>query len=142
MSTDIVSNARQEYIEGLRKLADLLEATPELPIPAIYDTAVKWHEWNFAAEVARLSSLIPGTMRKNDPSEDWYNATYYELASAEKLGPFTLTVVSYRSTVCEKVQTGTKTVKVPAVEAAPAHVKEVPVFEYVCSPLLAKAVGA
>jgi hypothetical protein len=142
MSTDIVSNARQEYIEGLRKLADLLDATPDLPTPYMTNTGPRWSSYFDASEVARLASLVPGTMRKNDPNADGYNAEYYELTSDVKFGPFRLVVTSYRDTVCEKVQTGTKTVEHPRVKAAPARVEEVPVFEYVCSPLLAKAVAS
>jgi hypothetical protein len=142
MSTDIVSNARREYIEGLRKLADLLDATPDLPTPFLSGDTITWSDYYDAAEVARLSSLVPGRMLKNDPNEGGYDATYYRLTSNVKYGPFKLVVSSYRSTVCEKVQTGTKVVEVPPVEAAPGRVEEVPVFEYVCSPLLAKAVGA
>jgi hypothetical protein len=135
-------NHRQEYIDGLRKLADLLESTPDLPTPYLRGNDARWASYNDVAEVARLASLIPGTMRKNDPKESEYDATYYVLTSDVQFGPLRLTVTSYRATVCERVQTGTQIVEVPAVEAAPARVEEVPVFEYVCSPLLAKAVSA
>jgi hypothetical protein len=137
----IVTEPRQEYIDGLRKLADLLESTPDLPTPYLSGDEARWSSYYDAAEVARLASMLPGVKRKNDPSDGDYDATYYVLTSDVRFGPFKLAVSSYRATVCEKIQTGTQTVEVPAVEAAPARVEEVPVFEYVCSPLLAKAVS-
>ncbi|MFF1633940.1 hypothetical protein [Leifsonia sp. NPDC058248] len=142
MSIEIISDPRQEYIDGLRKLADLLESNPDLPTPYISSTTAIWSDWNDAAGVAKLASLIPGAMRKNDPNDGAYNAEYYELTSDMKCGPFQLQVRSYRATVCAKVQTGTKTVMVAAVKAAPARIEEVPVYEFVCSPLLAKAAAS
>jgi hypothetical protein len=139
MSNEI---ARQEYIEGLRQLADLLEATPDLPAPRMEYNSARWSAWSNAAEVARLASLVPGQMHKNDPNANDYNAEYYELTSSVQFGPFRLIVQSYRTTVCERVQTGTKRTMIEAVKAAPARFEDVPVFEYVCSPLLAKAVAS
>jgi hypothetical protein len=133
---------RQDYIEGLRKLADLLESTPDLPTPYLDDHSVRWSDYYSAANVARLAALIPGTMQKNDPDASDYDRTYYRLTSDVKLGPFELTVTSYRDSVCERVETGTKTVVVPAVEAEPARIEKVPIYEYVCKPLLAKAVSS
>lgn len=135
-------NSRQDYIDGLRQLADLLESTPDLPTPYVSGTSVFWADWHDAARVAKLASLVPGKLRKNNPSKGGYDAKYYELTSDKKVGPFELSVRSYRATVCEKVQTGTKTVTIPAVEATPERIEEQPVFEFVCSPLLAKAVSA
>lgn len=142
MPEAIVPNPRQDYIDGLRKLAALLESTPDLPTPYMTSDSVRWSAWSDAAEVARLAALLPGTMHKNDPTESDYHATYYVMTSSKRFGPFKLVVQSYRDTVCERIQTGTKTVRVPAVKAAPARVEEQPVFEYVCSPLLAKAVAS
>lgn len=131
-------NTRQGYIDGLRQLASLLASNPDIPTPYLSDNSITWSAWGDVAEVARLTTLIPGTLSKNDPDASSYDSTYYILTSSVKFGPFTLRICSERSTVCERVQTGMTTVVVPAVEAQPKRVEKVPVFEYVCSPLLAK----
>ena len=128
-----------EYVHSLRALADLLETHPELPKPVIGYTTVRFDYWgNDPAEVAKLARAIPGTMAKNDPKESSFDEKYYELTSNIKVGKFTVTVSAYRSSVCERVQTGTETVVVPEVVAVPEHTIERPIYAVNCSPLLEK----
>jgi len=132
-------NTRTEYIDRLRKLADLLESTPDLILPqAIQKTSIQFFPLG-AAETALTAKLLPTGWKKNDPNESKYDADYYILTG--KWEGVSLTILETRNVVCERIQVGKETVTVPAVEAAPETVVERPVYEFKCEPLLAKAVG-
>ena len=132
-------NARTEYIDRLRKLADLLEATPDLQLPfSVGEDEIQFFPYG-AAETANTARLFPSGWSKNDPNESSLDASYYILTG--KWEGAIVTVLESRSSVCERVQTGTESVIVPAVEAVPETVVERPVYEFKCEPLLAKAVG-
>jgi hypothetical protein len=127
-------NAREEYIARLRKLADLLEETPGLIMP--YD--INKDEIRFfpsgAKETAATARLFPSSWSKNDPKKSTYDASYYKLTGAWE--GVAVVVLEDRAAVCERVQVGTTVVE---HEAAEAYTEERPVYEYECSPLLAKA---
>ena len=133
-------SARTEYVARLRKLADLLEATPDL----IFPYNVSPHEITFlpsgAAETAVTAKLLPSSWAKNDPNKSDYDATYYVL-TGEWLG-VKLTIIESRKAVCERVRVGTERVTVPAAEAIPETVVSRPVYKWQCEPLLAKAVAS
>ena len=130
---------RTEYIDRLRKIADMLEATPELILPYI----IRHGEIHFyphgAVETAATAKLLPTGWTKNDPTASAYDADYYKLTGSWE--GITLTVLENRSAVCERVQVGTEKVIVPAVKASRATVEERPIWEFKCEPLLAKAVA-
>ena len=130
--------SRTEYIDRLRKLADLLEAKPELILPDITKSTIKfWCE--DAAQTAETAKLMPTGWAKNNPTTSGYDADYYRLTGNWEGA--SVVVVALRSDVCERVIVGTETVTVPAVKAALETVVQRPVYEYQCEPLLAKAVA-
>ena len=132
--------SRTAYIDRLRKLADLLEASPDLILPYnVHQGGISFYPTG-AAETALTAKLLPTGWTKNDPNKSSYDADYYRLTG--KWEGVRLTILELRSAVCERVQVGVEEVVVPAVEAAPETVVERPVFEYRCEPLLAKAVAA
>ena len=129
---------RTEYIDRLRKMADLLEATPDLVLPNIEQGSIRF--WcNGAAETAATAKLLPTGWEKNDPNASGYDADYYRLTGEWEGSE--IVVVALRNAVCERVIVGTETSTVPAVEATPETVEERPVYEFKCEPLLAKAVA-
>ena len=133
-------NARTEYIGRLRKLADLLEAKPDLILPQSVRSDEIMFLPNGAAETAQTARLLPTSWAKNDPHASDYDAKYYKL-TGEWEG-VEIIVLESRNAVCERVQIGFETVAVPAVEAAPETFEERPVYVFRCEPLLAKAVAS
>lgn len=131
--------SRTEYIDRLRKLADLLESTPDLILPyGVEKGEIIFYPFG-AAETASTAKLFPTGWQKNDPNRSDYDAQYYRLTGSWE--GVKVTITENRGAVCERVQVGTETVTVPAVEAQPETVVERPVYEFKCEPLLAKAVG-
>lgn len=134
-----MDETRAAAISGLRKLADLLEAHPELPLP--------YHGFGVPAKIYMLGSdrsafvdavrALPG---KADKRVD--NDTY---RVSVKLHGLEVEVVAYRDDVCERVVTGTrevtKTIPDPNVVVPVVEVTEVVEdVEWVCSPLLREPV--
>lgn len=141
--------ARVEYVAGLRALADLLESTPDLPLPT--EREITWAAHTFQIyegrepreTVATLARLLPGRLYKNDPAKGGYAEQYFELTG--KLYGLGLRVWAERSEVCRRVVTGTREVTetVPAPDAPTIEVtRTVEDVEWVCEPLLADAVVA
>lgn len=125
-----------EYAAGLREIADLLDAVPDLPTPNIDSDSVTFHLWTDAdKEVARFAKAIGGRWHKNDPKANEFEAKYYVLTHDHAFGPYKLRLLAQREAVCNRIQVGTRTVK---EEARAASVKEVPVYEWECVPLLKK----
>jgi hypothetical protein len=89
---------RAGFISGLQELAELLEWTPDLPLPSKIGTdgEVAWNVWpsmvdDVTAEVARIRRLLPPALwTKNDPTAGEYGAKYYELSAP--LHGLTLTI--------------------------------------------------
>ena len=130
---------RTEYIDRLRKLADLLEAKPDLILPyQVGKDSIDFYPTG-AAQTAQTAKLFPSGWTKNDPNASKYDADYYKLFG--KWEGVEIIILELRSAVCERVQVGSRTVIVDAVEAAPETTEERPVYEYICEPLLAKAVA-
>ena len=131
--------SRTEYIDRLRKLADLLEAEPDLILPyKIGKLEVVFYPTG-ATETAQTAKLLPTSWAKNDPNASSYDADYYKL-TGEWAGVI-LTIIEDRYAVCKRVQVGAEKVVHAAVKAKPQMVEERPVYEYQCEPLLAKAVA-
>lgn len=129
-----------DYTDGLREIADLLDAIPDLPDPWFNGNEVRFSCWGIdgkdpAPEVRRIAKLIGGRWHKNDPTAGRYDASYYTLTHDRKFGPFSLVVIAEREKVCVRKQVGVERVEHEAVEA---HVEEKPLYEWECVPLLAK----
>ncbi|MGW1682472.1 hypothetical protein [Saccharopolyspora sp. NPDC002376] len=135
--TDIDTLAQQQAA-GLRALADMIEANPE--IPATYlDEFFGINVWNpkSAEEMAAIAraALKHGAKVEKDIGETLYNLTI-------SWGPFKAKALGNRGAVCERVVTGTETVtrKVPDPSVVVPMVEvteEVETFEWRCAPLLA-----
>lgn len=143
---------RAEYIAGLRQLADLLDANPDLPVPTHGD--VSWLIFSvgsgsetaekLAAQKAQASVIvraIPATWHKRD-----MDTLFQYKAKLRGLG---IDVTVERAAVCERVVTSTETVtshvpdpeamaKVPLVEKT----ETVETVEWICRPLLSTEGGA
>lgn len=138
---------REEYTAGLRALADLLDATPDLPLPTTRDIqwAVHWYATTDDEKrtvMANIARLIPGRLTKNDPNTgDKYDSDYFRLTG--NIGGLPIEIWSQRESVCRRVVTGTREVTelVPADDAPMVEVTTtVEDVEWVCEPLLAQAV--
>lgn len=138
-------STRSEYISGLRKLADLLETQPDLPLP--FDggaennasTRITFYLLGDPRDVfVQAARALPGPLDKEVSGD-----TYRVVAHLDGLH---VQVVAYREDVCERVVTGTrevtKTVPDPMVTVPVVEVTEtVEDVRWVCSPLLASEQG-
>ena len=139
---------RAAYIQGLRQLADILEAHPEVPLP--YEggrrtTAITihfLHDDDPRAELATAARAIPCTWQKetSEPDPDGKWAAYFDLNG--QLGGLHLKLTAYRDAVCTRVVTGLEDREVQEI-VTPAVtrtiVKPVEVVEWDCGSLLAPA---
>lgn len=130
-----MSDRNRKAAEGLRALADLIEATPELEpvyIGGHFPLEV-WsaHNAETLAKIARVA-LAGGWKVDKDVSEMQYNL----LISRDG---FQVRALADRRAVCERVVTGTREVEKPDPAAPRVTVTE-EVVEWVCKPLLAEAV--
>jgi hypothetical protein len=143
MSND-ASTARQDYITGLRMLADLLEQNPDVklpydsgaaPSPARRVTLYFLHSRDPKADLTRFARLLPGRVDK-----EFSDNTFSVVG---RLAGLHIEATAYRDAVCERVVTGTRTVTTmvpdpnwngPMVE----QTDEVEDVEWVCHPLLAE----
>jgi hypothetical protein len=131
---------REEMISGLRAIADLLEAKPDLPVPSL--SQIDWDVWphevdNVPAEVARIARLLPTKLDKNAPG-NYFDDAYYTLIG--NVGGMPVRLLTYREKVCTRVVKGTETVTtlVPAPDAPMVEVTETrEIVEWECHSLLA-----
>jgi hypothetical protein len=134
-------NERTDYIEGLRQLADLLDANPDVPLPytgAGTFAPLQWVEVDDDARAvfAKVASIIPGTKTKRTDE--------YNFALAGQLAGLHVAVLAPRYAVCARVVIGTREVteEVPDPEAPKVTVTRTEeIVEWKCAPLLADATG-
>lgn len=107
-----MSDGRQEFIQGLRDLADFLEARPTVPTPNGY-----LNQYVFPSAF-RESARALGAFDKT-PSDDFYGAE-------RRFGPITLRLFTDRSAVCKRIVKGTR-----IIPAEPERTEEV--VEWECS---------
>lgn len=122
------ADKRQGYIDGLRKLADKLEAHPNAPVPFYGSSGFAqalvmcWTKEEFMA----AAKAFGGKKVQTDSGVAFENT----------LGEFHLKVMAVGNSVCERVQVGTKTeieYNVPdEVRAQYAVQVEVPQYETRC----------
>lgn len=141
--TDNEANARREYNDGLRQLADFLDAHPEVPLPYMgsYQTGtfqptmsiilIGDDQKEILADIARAM----GTAAKRVDDDRF-----------RQFGGIALSVSASREQVCERVVVGTheEIVEEPDAEALAAVptrkvTKVVEDVEWKCTPLLAAA---
>lgn len=135
---------RQQFLNELRQVLDLLEANPEIEMPRGLGSS-KWDPlaWypSSPVEAAKIVRALGGRWEKNDPNESEYDATYLKMEAKLGLELHVQLVVS-REGVCEKKVVGTERKKVEKViqEKVTEEVYEdVPVIEFECKSLLSLA---
>lgn len=121
----------KEYADGLRQIADFLEAHPEIDLPEARLT-------NYSLD----KSKAPLVARAMGKAEKVWADTLFTLR--RNFGEITLEYHGLRSNICERVivgKTHVPEVHVPARIAEEAHTvpaHEEPVYEWRCSPVLGK----
>ena len=108
---------REEYITGLRDIADFFEARPDLPVPHYGESIYIWEK---SLTNARERALQMAPCEKH-----YVGDSYYQLA--KEFGPHKVVVSWNRDDICERVQVGTKHVPAYTVEA-----HDEPVYEWDC----------
>lgn len=118
-----MNEARAEYVEGLRQLANLLEGDEKIPLP---EATLSSYRLNTKAEAAELIRNL-GSCRKE------YNDSLFNVT--KKLGGITYQVIFRRDAVCEAKVIGKKIL--PARPAQPAQPEqEVDDIQWVCASIL------
>lgn len=135
-NTNATPDRRAEYTAGLRMLADLLDAHPELMTPHNEIQVIPIGAELAREQLAAWARALPGKKDKQITDE-----------MANLLGSLRgvkIQVLAYRDEVCERVTTGvetvTKRVKDPAALAAVPEIEvteQVEQYEWVCRPMLA-----
>jgi hypothetical protein len=136
--TDSTETVRAEYIAGLRVLADLLEARPEIPAPYHGRSTELAIFTSGKDELVAAARAFPGKLDKT--YDDNSSAFGFELHG--RLRGLRVVIYGDRNEVCRRVVTGTREVTktVPAPDAPMVEVTEtVEDVEWVCEPLLAEA---
>lgn len=153
--TDTDTHTRTNYTAGLRQLADLIDAHPDLPQPYINAHSsgsvveAHWylHIWSDdlteqKTTAAAIVSTLGGHWDKNERTYD------DGLEFTQTRDGLSLEVVVNRAAVCERVVTGSHEVTVPATPAIPARsataerVETIEDVQWVCSSLLAQLVAS
>ena len=111
---------REDFIEGLRDLADFYEERALLPVPTHIAT-FSLPYCNSKEELVQMALLFK-------PCEKDFTGSFKRIN--RKFGPLTLQAAAWRGDVCERVVTGTRTVAeqiTPAqeVEIVPEHEEDI-----------------
>jgi len=117
-----------EFVSGLRALADYYERHSELPLPDFgISGEVQIFDVNGKDEMAKIAGIF-GNCEKE---YDWM------FRLKKKLGPFTLCAIDYKDQICTKRVVGTRQVekRVPTEFAMVTETEEI--VEWDCGPLLA-----
>lgn len=110
----MTADRRAATIQGLRDLADFIEAHPQIPLPFMPGFDVMFDD----VDALRAAFHLTGKWdKKYLPTYAYYRKDF---------GPVGLELTIARDKVCRRVQTGTK-----RVEAVEAH--DEPVWDWVCT---------
>lgn len=131
---------RAGYIAGLRRLADVLEAHPDIPLPYHGSwagiTIHYLHDEDARANMAAAARAFGGTWDKT--ASEGERSEYFDLTT-KLAGGLLLELTAYRSAVCERVVVGVETVtkQVPDPAAPLVEVSEVvETVQWKCAPVL------
>ena len=124
----------QEYVAGLRALADWYEQRPDVPLP---EAEISVYGVTGRTDTETEKEAAQWIMREATPCEKHYVDDLFHLKKA--FGPITLRFVFWRNKVCERIVVATEEVPERVVPAQPervepAHVKEI--VEWRCEPVL------
>ena len=122
---------RDDYIAGLRQLADLLERNESLILP--YSSYSAFNMFTHSKkELQDWAKAFPGTLEKEFSDID--------IILKGALNGISIKIYGDREGVCERVVVGTREVKhpaTPAYEAKPERIEIVEEVEWICGSLLA-----
>lgn len=131
--------AADEQAAGLRALADMIEANPDLVATKFYLSGL--HVWH-ATDADTMAKLVRAGLAHGAKIDKAYSGDSFNLKLS--WGPVVAMALGYRNQVCERVVTGvetvTKTVPDPEALAAVPQVEvteQVETVTWVCKPLLA-----
>lgn len=130
---------QQDYIDGLRALADFLDENRDLTphYGRGVDVALFF---SLGDEPAMAKVWLADKARRFGKAEKSKTSPFYEVA--RRFGPHKLSANVRENLVCEQVHVGTRTVErevlPPGVEMVTETVKE-PVYEWRCPPSLLEA---
>lgn len=131
--TDTLTDEQRAWIEGLRELADFVEAHPEIDAASTFTLNLWMHE----------KSDLADWMKRLGGKWDKYTGLDAYFIMRRMFGPHRIELNANREAVCERTQVGTKTVEKPDPEllaAVPLVTVEEPVYEWKCpDSLLAEA---
>lgn len=97
---------RAAFLAGMRKLLDLLEAHPGLPLPAIVGGTATWHIYNGQREVLAVEEMLAVPLTGGiDPEND----TYYVLSG--DLDGMPVQIRAWAGDVAERRVAGTRVVE-------------------------------
>lgn len=137
MSTVQPSAERAAYIAGLRKIADALEADPDLPAPYEGSASVSLIFCDTKEQVQAWARVMTGAKRKEVDDD-----RHYGFRLVGQINGVRVKVLVKRDEVCRRVVTGTRTeiiteqiTRVIGVRRVPVEIEDV---EWVCEPLLAE----
>lgn len=127
---------RPGYIAGLRQLADILEAHPDLPLPygGTTTSELLWianSRQDHKQVAATFARTIPGVVAKQPRGTD--------LDLIGRIAGLHVQLIVDRDAVCERVVVGSETVTVPArpaTEATPEQTETREVVEWRCASIL------
>jgi hypothetical protein len=132
---------RSDFTNGLRELADILDANPDLPLPySGTGSELLWiarHGEDHKAFAQTFARVVPGTLTKS------VRGTDFDLIGS--VGGVQVQLIVDRDAVCERVVTGIETVTIsakPATDPEPERTEERELVEWRCQPLLAEEVTA
>lgn len=124
--------SNETFVSGLRKLADLYEAHPEVPLPhniGMYGDAIYCHSpAGFAAAVRMFGA---GSKSDGDSTLDFTPGF-----------PLPFKVYGFKSDICERVQIGEEVVPAQPEQVVPEHVIPAvaehtkPIYKWNCKPFL------
>lgn len=126
----------QAVIKGHRRVADLLEANPDLPAPFVYgDGVIAWNLYSFEcpdgvpAMVAKIRRTVGGKWDKRESEGISSPEMVFEREGYR--------ITTKRDAVCVRRVVDTKTVTKPAV-SLPERTETVEIVEWDCEPILAE----
>jgi hypothetical protein len=137
MSTATNDDPRAEYIAGLRALADVLEANPDIDPPGNQMTWVTSWLVDPKAETRKIIRAIGGKWDKRGGGTDGSIMVF-----ESRISGLPVEILCQREQVCERVVVGTRQVTktVPAPDAPMVEVTEtVEDIRWECHPLLAES---
>lgn len=116
----------QQFADGLRQIADLIEAHEEIPLP---EPRLAYCGVDSKGQLAAVVRAL-GCVEK-----DWSIDSLVQIR--RMFGPIALEYIGSRYNICERVQVGTKLVEAEPQRIVPAtEAREVPIYEFHCGPLL------